>query len=98
MWERAADSARVPRFTLMGVLGGLAARGEHHDRVWELLGVERAASSWTTAELYPDAIPAIDGGRARGMRAAEVGNPPAATEELLREQVEVLGSMESWGV
>ncbi len=23
MWERAADAAGVPRFTLMGVLGGL---------------------------------------------------------------------------
>jgi FMN phosphatase YigB (HAD superfamily) len=40
MWERAADSAGVPRFTLMGVLGGLAARGEQHTRVWEILGVE----------------------------------------------------------
>src|SRR5260221_548816 len=26
MWERAADAVGVPRFTLMGVLGGLAAR------------------------------------------------------------------------
>ena len=34
LWERAADAAGVPRFTLMGVLGGLAARGEHHRRVW----------------------------------------------------------------
>ena len=30
LWERAADAAGVPRFTLMGVLGGLAARGERH--------------------------------------------------------------------
>jgi FMN phosphatase YigB (HAD superfamily) len=98
MWERVADAARVPRFTLMGVLGGLAARGEHHDRVWDLLGVEPAASSWTSAELYPDALPAIDGVRERGLRVAAVGNTPASTEELLQEQVEVLGSMESWGV
>jgi FMN phosphatase YigB (HAD superfamily) len=40
IWERAADRAGVPPFTLMGVLGGLAARREHHDRVWEVLGVE----------------------------------------------------------
>ena len=98
MWERVADAARVPRFTLMGVLGGLAARGEHHDRVWDLLGVEPAASSWTSAELYADALPAIDGVRARGLRVAAAGNTPASTEELLQEQVEVLGSMESWGV
>src|SRR5205814_314498 len=38
MWERAADACGVPRFTLMGVLGGLAARGEDHRRVWSLLG------------------------------------------------------------
>jgi HAD superfamily hydrolase (TIGR01509 family) len=63
-----------------------------------LLGVEPAASSWTSAELYPDALPAIEGMRARGVRVAAVGNTPAATEELLRDQVEVLGSMESWGV
>lgn len=34
MWERAADVAGVLRFTLMGVLGGLAARGAHHNRAW----------------------------------------------------------------
>jgi hypothetical protein len=51
MWERAADAAGVPRFTLMGVLGGLAARGEHHDRVWELLGVEHAASTWELDDI-----------------------------------------------
>ena len=28
LWERHADASGVPRFTLMGVLGGLAARGD----------------------------------------------------------------------
>ena len=41
MWERAADEVGVSRFTLMGVLGGLAARGEPHARTWEILEVER---------------------------------------------------------
>ena len=59
MWERAATAAGVPRFTLMGVLGGLAARGEHHDRVWEILGVEHPASSWERSEFYPDALPCL---------------------------------------
>lgn len=98
MWERAADAAGVPRFTLMGVLGGLAARGEHHRRVWELLGVEPAASCWERNELYPDARPAIDALRLCGLRVAAVGNTPRATEDLLREDLEVLGSMESWAV
>ena len=98
MWERAADATGVPRFTLMGVLGGLAARGEHHGRVWELLGVEPAPSSWVRDDLYPDALAAIDALRSRGLRVAAVGNTPHATEELLRGDLDVLGSMERWGV
>jgi HAD superfamily hydrolase (TIGR01509 family) len=98
MWERAADAAGVPRFTLMGVLGGLAARGEHHDDAWRLLGVELPASSWNEADFYPDALPAIESLRSRGLGVAAVGNTPAATEELLRQHLEVLGSSGSWGV
>ena len=40
IWQRIADEVGVPRFTLSGVIGGLAARGESHKRVYELLGVE----------------------------------------------------------
>jgi HAD superfamily hydrolase (TIGR01509 family) len=98
MWERAADAAGVPRFTLMGVLGGLAARGEHHHRAWELLGVEHPASTWLTADFYPDALPALAALRARGLRVAAVGNTPQETEEQLRQHVEVLGSSARWGV
>jgi HAD superfamily hydrolase (TIGR01509 family) len=98
MWERAADAAGVPRFTLMGVLGGLAARGDHHDDAWAVLGVDHPASSWSREDFYPDALPSIETLRSRGLRVAAVGNTPAATEELLRENVEVLGSSETWGV
>ena len=85
MWERAADAAGVPRFTLMGVLGGLAARGEHHDRAWELLGVERPASTWEPSDFYPDALPCLDALRSQGFLVGAVGNTPAETEELLRD-------------
>jgi HAD superfamily hydrolase (TIGR01509 family) len=98
MWERAADAAGVPRFTLMGVLGGLAARGEHHRRVWEILGVEHPASTWGPEDFYPDALPCLDELRARGLRVAAVGNTPAETEEALREHVDVLGSSGRWGI
>ena len=98
LWERAADAAGVPRFTLMGVLGGLAARGEHHRRVWEILGVERPASTWGPEDFYPDALPCLDALRARGLRVAAVGNTPAETEEALREHVDVLGSSGRWGI
>ncbi|HEX3256573.1 MAG TPA: HAD family hydrolase [Gaiellaceae bacterium] len=98
MWERAADAAGVPRFTLMGVLGGLAARGEHHDNAWALLGVDRPASSWEPEELYPDAPDCLERLRGLGLSVAAVGNTPAGTEELLRDHVELLGSSGRWGV
>lgn len=98
LWERLADDAGVPRFTLMGVLGGLAERGEHHARVWDVLGVERRASEWGEPHFYPDALPCLERLRARGLRTAAVGNTPASAEELLREHVDVVGSSASWGV
>lgn len=98
LWERAADAVGVPRFTLMGVLGGLVARGEHHGRVWEILGVERPTSFWRDAEFYDDALPCLDGLRGRGLLVGAVGNTPADTEELLREHVDIVGSSARWRV
>jgi HAD superfamily hydrolase (TIGR01509 family) len=98
MWERAADAAGVPRFTLMGVLGGLAARGEHHDRVWELLGVEQSASTWGLDDFYADALPCLARLRSQGLVTGAVGNMPAFAEDDLREHVDLVGSSARWGV
>ena len=98
MWERAADAAGVPRFTLMGVLGGLAARGETHSEVWKILAVEWPASTWTPDDLYADALPCLQGLRARGLLVGAAGNMPAQTEELLREHVDFVGSSGRWGI
>ena len=98
MWERAADAAGVPRFTLMGVLGGLAARGAHHARVWEILGVARPDSTWEEDDLYPDALPCLEHLRRRGLRVGAAGNVPAGFEELLRRHVDLVGSSALWGV
>jgi HAD superfamily hydrolase (TIGR01509 family) len=98
MWERAADAAGVSRFTLMGVLGGLAARGEHHDRVWQILGIVQPESTWLPDELYADALPCLDALRSAGLRVAAVGNTPREAEDALRPHVSVLGSSGRWGV
>jgi HAD superfamily hydrolase (TIGR01509 family) len=98
MWERAAAVAGVTPFTLMGVLGGLAARGEHHSKAWEVLGVEWPASTWTADDFYPDALPCLARLRARGLSVGAVGNTPAASEELLAEHVDLVGSSARWGV
>jgi FMN phosphatase YigB (HAD superfamily) len=98
MWERAADVAGVPRFTLMGVLGGLAARGEHHNRAWEILGVEHPVSSWARRDWYPDALACLEGLRSRGLRVGAVGNTPAEAEALLSPYVDFVGSSARWGI
>jgi len=98
MWERAAHACGVPRFTLMGVLGGLAARGEPHRRVWEILGVEQPESTWTRADFYSDALPCLDALRAAGWVVMAVGNTPASAEDELRAHVDHVGSSERWGV
>ena len=98
MWERAADAAGVPRFTLMGVLGGLAARGEHHSKVWSILGVEWPASTWAAVDFYPDALPCLTRLRSSGLRVGAAGNVPLGSEAPLREHVDVLGSSGLWGV
>ena len=98
MWEQAADAVGVPRFTLMGVLGGLAARGERHDRVWEILALERPAFVWRNAELYPDALPCLARLRRRGLVVGVVGNTSPEAEELVRRRVDVVGSSGRWGV
>jgi FMN phosphatase YigB (HAD superfamily) len=99
LWQRAADRAGIPRFTLFGILGGLAARGESHSRAWELLGVEPGdGGGFEADELYPDARPALDELRARGYRLGAVGNTTAGIEPLLHELVDVVGSSERWEV
>jgi FMN phosphatase YigB (HAD superfamily) len=98
MWERAADTARVPRFTLMGVLGGLAARGEHHTKVWSMLGVERPETTLSPDDFYPDALPCLRRLRSLGLLGGAAGNVPRGYEEPLREHVDVLGSSGLWGV
>jgi FMN phosphatase YigB (HAD superfamily) len=98
LWERAADLAGVPRFTLMGTLGGLISRGERHGRVWELLGVEKPASMFEPGEFYPDALPCLAELRSRGLRVGVVGNTPELFEAMIREHADFVGSSERWGV
>jgi HAD superfamily hydrolase (TIGR01509 family) len=98
MWERAAASAGVPAFTVMGVLGGVAARGQHHGDVWRILGVEPPASRWEDDEWYPDARPCLERLRAAGYRVGACGNMPAFVEDEVRAHADFVGSSASWGV
>jgi FMN phosphatase YigB (HAD superfamily) len=96
-WRLAAETVGVPAFTVMGVLGGLAARGEHHTRVWEVLGVPPPRAQFAVADFYVDALPCLK--RLRGSyRIGAVGNTGVETEALLAPFVDFVGSSRRWGV
>ena len=98
-WERAADDAGVPRFTLFCAVGWVAARGESHLRAWEVLGVSPGASGgFRRDELYPDARPCLEELRRRGYVTGAAGNTGAAVEPLLADLVHLVGSSARWGV
>jgi FMN phosphatase YigB (HAD superfamily) len=99
LWTEVADEAGVPRFTFLGVLGGLAARREHHRRVFDVLGIEpREGPGFSEADFYPDALPALERLRRAGYLVGAVGNTSEQTEGLLAGLVDVVGSSARWGV
>jgi HAD superfamily hydrolase (TIGR01549 family) len=97
MWARWAQWLGVPEFTLYGVLGGLAARGEDHRRFVELLkpGVsfeqeraakEAAGQGWAEEiELYADALPCLRALHDEGWTIVVGGNQPATFQRLVEE-------------
>lgn len=113
-WRWWAERLDVPVFTLMGVLGGVIERGEHHARVFEILrpdadiraferrrnlGDDRFAI--TVADLYPDALPCLARLRAGGYRLGIAGNQPESTEDAVASmgiELDLLASSTRWGV
>jgi HAD superfamily hydrolase (TIGR01549 family) len=100
LWAGVADAVGVPHLTFFGILGALAARGEHHRRVFEMLGVEPiVGAGWDEDDLYPDAQPCLNDLRGRGLTVGVVGNTATRAEPLFRRLgADVVGSAESWGV
>ena len=98
MWTRVAEAAGVTPFTLMAGLGATIAQGRHHNDVWQLLGIEQPAGTWTIDDWYPDALPCIARLRDAGYRVCASGNTPSFVEDDLRVHFDAVGSSESWGV
>lgn len=97
LWAGWARWLAVPEFTLYGVLGGLAARGENHQRFVELLkpgatfereraAKEVAGQGWgSQVDLYPDAEPCLRTLREAGWRVVVGGNQPQAFQRLVEQ-------------
>ena len=99
IWQRIADEVGVPRFTLSGVIGGLAARGESHKRVYELLGVEaQQGGGFEAVDLYDDVRPCLDELRRGGTRVALAGNAASGAYDGLGLDVDFVASSADWGV
>jgi len=109
-----ADWLGVPRFTLFGVLGVVAERGEDHWRAFEIVrpGIDIAAEAARKAaagleyrlereDLYADVLPALRALRAAGYRLAIAANQPRSSEEVmagLDVEFELIASSARWGV
>jgi HAD superfamily hydrolase (TIGR01509 family) len=101
-WRDAAAHGGVPEFTLMGVVGGLAARGEDHRRAFELLGFSPPRQPDVALDdFYPDAVPCLERLRAHGFAVGLAGNQPAHAREALADcglDVDFLATSAGWGV
>lgn len=96
-WAGWARWLGVPELTLMGVMGGLVARGQDHQDLVPLLkpgatfaeeraAKEAAGQGWpvlTEDDLYPDALPCLRAVRADGWRVVVGGNQPATFQRLV---------------
>ena len=98
MWTRVAEAGGVTPFTLMAGLGATIALERPHDDVWELLGIEHPAGTWTMDDWYPDARPCLERLRAAGYCVCACGNTPAFVERELAPLVDAVASSESLGV
>jgi HAD superfamily hydrolase (TIGR01662 family) len=99
-WSSVADRLGIPRFTFLGVLGGVIARGEHHHQAFELLGVERVEGE-RRLELYPDALPCLRRLREAGYEVGIAANQPDWAKAALREagvELTVVATSAEWGV
>jgi HAD superfamily hydrolase (TIGR01549 family) len=97
-WEGVADTAGVPRFTLMALVGVAIERGESHKKVFEWLGVEPQRSALLDEQLYPDAKPCLSRLGEAGYLVGAVGNMAIDHESLIRPHVALVASSERWGV
>lgn len=101
-WTRAARTAGVTPFALMGVLGALIERGEDHRDAWRILGVDPPKRGEQIGpDLYPDALPCLARLADAGDRIGIAGNQPEVAERELRDagfEAELIASSAAWGV
>lgn len=94
IWSVWADVLGIPRMTFLAGFGAIVERGQEYRHVFELFGVadwralvpevDGIVGDLEAGDLYPDAVGAIEGIRAKGYRVAVVGNQPTRRHAELR--------------
>lgn len=101
-WDRWADHLGVPRFTFHAVFGAVIASGRPHTDVFEYFRPGSGPRpNWVTsaADLYDDALPALEQLRASGYRLAIFANQPRSVEPFLATlPVDRTATSQQWGV
>jgi len=102
IWASIANECGVPVDAVCGVLGGLIERGEHHGRLWDVLGVDRVIPHFVVErrDLYPDALDCIDSARRQDLTVGVAGNQPVGFEDALSlagVRADFFGSSAAWG-
>lgn len=99
IWSRWADRLGVTRFTMLGVLGGMAALGRSYEEAFQILrpgfDVEAEQEAWRrddpgglrtnfdAGDLYPDVRPGLAALRALGYELIIAGNQPPQARDAL---------------
>jgi HAD superfamily hydrolase (TIGR01549 family) len=111
VWSAWADELGISRLTFMAALGAAVERGGDYGDVFTVVqrsdwhdhadGVRLRYGGFQREDLYPDALPALEALRDRGLRLAVVANQPASRTAELRAlgvDVEVMAMSGELGV
>jgi HAD superfamily hydrolase (TIGR01662 family) len=105
-WRELAERSGLQPHVVWAALGVTIARGEEHDALWGHLGIDGPDRSWydltySSDDLYPDAVDCLERVRGLGLRVGIVGNQTEAMERWTRDAVlpaDVVSSSASLGV
>jgi HAD superfamily hydrolase (TIGR01662 family) len=104
-WRVLAERVGLQPHVLWAALGATITRGEEHDALWPILGIEKPDDVWQGmyeySDLYNDAVPCLRAVRESGLRVGIAGNQTEALEAWARRvelPADVIASSASLGV
>ena len=105
-WASVARYAGIPELTLMGVLGGLIERREHHRSLFGYLQIESIDPNIfgyqiEERDLYPDVVSILRQLKTAGYLIGITGNQPAGAAQQIQAlglPIDFVGSSAEWGV